>query len=239
MFSRSIPAPGIRTRRTMPLAPQPVIIHRGPRRNLEAEGFAAARGLAIIAYVDDTGAKQQLANGGAAIVTFAAWREQLRDVPSIVTALDPAVRRSIAERIVAAGGTFFTMDASFGQAVPGTVTFGEGTLVADGPVCIASLTSIGSHVLVMPPASIAHNVVIGDFVTIHPSTAISGHVILEDDVILGVGTVIVNGRSGKPLRVGRGARIDAGTVVTKSVSPGEIIAGVPGRPLRPFVDTHN
>ena len=63
--------------------------------------------------------------------------------------------------------------------------------------------------------------------------AISGHVVIEDDVVIGVGGVIVNGHSEKPLRIGRGACLDVGTVVTKSVPAGTVVTGTPGRPLRP------
>jgi hypothetical protein len=116
----------------MPLPPQPVIVHRGPRRNFVDDGFAAARGLAIVAYVDDTGAEQRSAIDGVPVVTFAAWRERLREIPSLVTALDPAIRRALAERIAVEGGAFVTMGRSSGGAISRTVTFGEGTLVGTG-----------------------------------------------------------------------------------------------------------
>jgi sugar O-acyltransferase (sialic acid O-acetyltransferase NeuD family) len=221
----------------MPLPPQPVVVHRGPRRNFAVGGFAESRGFAIVAYVDDAG-EERPAIDGVPVVTFAAWRERLREIPSVVTALDPAVRRALAERIAAEGGAFATIARS-GGAISRTVTFGEGTLVGDGPLSIIRSTTIGRHVVVMTHVSVGHDCVIGDFVTIHPSAAISGHVVIEDDVIVDVGAVIVNGSSAKPLRVGRGAHVDAGAVVTKSVPAGAIVAGNPGRPLRPSVDAHS
>jgi hypothetical protein len=39
---------------------QPVVVHRGPRRNVAVGGFAAARGFEIAAYVDDTTARESV-----------------------------------------------------------------------------------------------------------------------------------------------------------------------------------
>ena len=53
---------------------------------------------------------------------------------------------------------------------------------------------------------------------------------IEDDVSIGSGSTIL------PVRVGQGAIIGAGTVVTKNVPPWSIIVGVPGRVVRQFSD---
>ena len=52
-------------------------------------------------------------------------------------------------------------------------------------------------------------------------------VTIEDEADIGVGSVILPG-----VRVGRGARIGAGSVVTKDVEPFSIVAGAPARFLR-------
>ena len=51
-------------------------------------------------------------------------------------------------------------------------------------------------------------------------------VIIEDDVWIGIGAIILTGT-----RIGRGARIGAGSVVTKDVPEGAAIHGNPARPL--------
>jgi acetyltransferase-like isoleucine patch superfamily enzyme len=52
-------------------------------------------------------------------------------------------------------------------------------------------------------------------------------VVIEDEANLGVGSVVLPG-----VRIGRGARVGAGSVVTADVAAYAIVAGVPARLLR-------
>ncbi len=49
-------------------------------------------------------------------------------------------------------------------------------------------------------------------------------VVVEDDVWIGVGVILLPG-----VRVGRGAVVGAGAVVTKSVAPWSVVGGNPAR----------
>ena len=79
------------------------------------------------------------------------------------------------------------------------------------------------------------NVVIGRRVKIwhHVTLAVRGlpgvknRIVIEDDVRIGTGSVVLTNR-GQSIRIGRGARIGAGTVVTEDVPPGVTV--VSGRP---------
>lgn len=51
-----------------------------------------------------------------------------------------------------------------------------------------------------------------------------GHIKIADDVFIGAKTVIT-----KPVTIGKGAVIGAGSVVTKDIPPHEIWAGVPAK----------
>lgn len=54
-----------------------------------------------------------------------------------------------------------------------------------------------------------------------------GEVVLDDDCNLGIGSIILPG-----VRIGRGAQIGAGAVVSRDVPPYAIATGVPARVLR-------
>ena len=53
---------------------------------------------------------------------------------------------------------------------------------------------------------------------------VSRPVTIEDDVWIGIGAIILKG-----VHIGRGARVEAGAVVTQDVPPGRTIAGNPGQ----------
>jgi serine O-acetyltransferase len=53
---------------------------------------------------------------------------------------------------------------------------------------------------------------------------IKRHPTVEDGVILGSGAIVLG-----PIRIGRGAKVGAGSVVVRSVPPGATVVGVPGR----------
>jgi len=50
------------------------------------------------------------------------------------------------------------------------------------------------------------------------------HPTIDDGVILGSGAIVLG-----PIRIGRGAKVGAGSVVVRSVPPGATVVGVPGR----------
>ena len=53
---------------------------------------------------------------------------------------------------------------------------------------------------------------------------VAGKVVIDDDVFIGLNVFIV-----KPVTVGRGAIVFAGTVVTKDIPPFSILGGVPAK----------
>jgi serine O-acetyltransferase len=80
-------------------------------------------------------------------------------------------------------------------------------------------------------AEIGDNVTIYQNVTLggtNPSTGIGGkrHPTLRDNVVIGSGAQILG-----PIVVGEGAKIGACSVVTKDVTPGATMVGIPARPV--------
>lgn len=142
-------------------------------------------------------------------------------------------------------------DAELGQGV------GIGRLVVvNAGVSIGDHTYINRGAIIFsgsvgPFCSIAHNAMIGgeqhptDHFSTSPMTYGTGNVaganisvnefpsppVIGADVWVGGGAIIMQG-----VRVGHGAIIAAGAVVTKDVDPYTIVAGVPAKPLRTRFD---
>jgi len=73
---------------------------------------------------------------------------------------------------------------------------------------------------------------VGDDVLIYMGVVLGGtalenvkrHPTVEENVIIGSGAIILG-----PVRIGKGAKVGAGSVVVRSVPPGATVVGVPGR----------
>lgn len=103
---------------------------------------------------------------------------------------------------------------------------GDGTYINSGVSISACLSiTIGKRCQIGPRVIIMDNDyhVVGDLLA-RPA---SEPVVLEDQVWVGAGAIILKG-----VRVGRGAAIAAGSVVTHDVPAGTVVAGVPARPIR-------
>jgi serine O-acetyltransferase len=87
-------------------------------------------------------------------------------------------------------------------------------------------------VVIHPNVRIGKRVRIYHQVTIATETWIGSpyRVTVGDDVVIGVGAIIV-GRGNENLSIGDGAVIGAGAVVTGNVAAGQVVVGVPARPL--------
>jgi sugar O-acyltransferase (sialic acid O-acetyltransferase NeuD family) len=206
-----------------------------------ASGFAAGmrdmiehglegKAFRVAAFIDDFAGDTGKALDDAPIIGFETWRRDYRALPCLISVANPPARRALAQRVAEAGGHFATAYRAFGAISP-SIVVGEGTVIGY-PAYVGPFTRIGRHVHVMPMSVLGHDLTVGDCVTICSSASIAGYVVIEDDVFVGAGAVIVNGTPDRPMRIGRGAKIAAGAVVTKAVAAGTSVAGNPARPLR-------
>jgi len=155
------------------------------------------------------------------------------DVPAdaaiSITIADASVRRRIDAEMTAAGRSFVSIVAPT-CIFRGPSRIGEGAILCDH-VVITSNVVIGRHFQANLFSYVNHDCVVGDFVTLAPRVCINGNTVIEDDVYVGTGAVLKQGTPDKPLRIGRGAVIGMGAVVTKDVPAGAVVVGNPARVL--------
>ena len=128
---------------------------------------------------------------------------------------------------------------TFNVEPSGVVSIGDDSILV-GPVFMcAERVSIGRRVVISYHVTIADS----DFHPIDPELRIqdaianspcgdrskrppysSRPIVIEDDAWIGIGAIILKG-----VTIGRGARIGAGSVVTKDVAPGAEVFGNPAR----------
>jgi len=83
--------------------------------------------------------------------------------------------------------------------------------------------------------TIGHDCIIEDFVNVAPGANISGNVCLKKGSYIGTNAAVLQGRSiESKIIIGQFATVGAGAVVTKNVKDHTVVAGIPGKPLRPI-----
>lgn len=154
----------------------------------------------------------------------------IEEFVAVVAVADSAVRRKLAGKLAAAGLMEGFLVAQNSVVGPG-VTMGAGAILSHFVAITASIR-IGRHFQASHYACVAHDCDVGDFVTLGPRACVNGNTVIEDDVYIGAGAVLKQGTPDKPLRIGKGAFIGMGAVVTKDVAAGAIVVGNPARPLK-------
>lgn len=113
----------------------------------------------------------------------------------------------------------------------GDVTIGNNVYINSGTVIYsANGVSIGNNVIIGPNCSIVpvnHNISNKDIpIRLQGYPPSKGGIVIEEDVWIAANVVILDG-----VRIGRGAVIGAGAVVTKSIEPFSINFGVPSKKI--------
>lgn len=184
---------------------------------------------ADLVFIDDAPAQPEV--NGHRVWTWEQFRAAPAERRAVALAVaDSAVRERLDARCAEAGipvtevraANVIEMDA---------VVIGPGALLSPF-VTLTSNITIGRCFHANLYSYVEHDCVIGDYVTFAPGVHCNGNIVIEDHAYVGAGAMIRQGRPGAPLRIGRGATVGMGAVVTRDVPPGTVLAGNPARPLR-------
>ncbi|KMO18290.1 hypothetical protein NS228_02395 [Methylobacterium indicum] len=137
---------------------------------------------------------------------------------------DQVLRRSMVEVVRAQGGQLGTIVHPASIVSP-SAGIGAGAFLAAGAI-VGVGAVLAEACLVNTAASVDHDCRFDVGVCIGPGARLAGHVSCEADAFIGLGACILQN-----LRIGCGAVVGAGAVVTRDVPAGQTVVGCPARPL--------
>jgi sugar O-acyltransferase (sialic acid O-acetyltransferase NeuD family) len=183
---------------------------------------------AQLVFIDD-GIGGQRVNGHD-VLSLDAFMDAPADEKKVAVAIASSrARQEVVERCRAAGASFFEVRAANAIEMD-DVEIGEGALVSPF-VTFTSNIRIGIHFHANLYSYVEHDCVIGDYVTFAPGVQCNGNVHIGDHAYVGAGAIIRQGKPGEPLRIGAGAIVGMGAVVTHDVTAGMTVVGNPARPF--------
>lgn len=194
------------------------------RDMLSREGVSQDR----LVFIDDRPATSVV--NGHRVVTYAEFiASKASERFAALAIANSAVRERLEGQCHADGVRPWSVSAP-NVVIMDDVVIGEGAILCPF-VTITSNIRIGRQFHANIGSIVEHDCVLGDFVTFAPGVICNGNVRIEDHAYIGAGAMLRQGRSGAPLVIGRGAVVGMGSVVTRDVLPGVMVAGNPARPL--------
>jgi sugar O-acyltransferase (sialic acid O-acetyltransferase NeuD family) len=181
-----------------------------------------------IVFVDDDPQWHGKDINGIQVISFEdLCREGNRDRLISVAIANTRIRKKLVAKCQSEGFQF-TDIVSNNSIIYDENEIGQGIILCANTI-ITSNSKIGQHFHCNIYSYVAHDCVIGDFVTFAPRVCCNGRIIIDDFAYIGTGAIFKQGVQGKPLRVGEGAVVGMGAVVTKDVPPNVTVVGNPAK----------
>jgi UDP-3-O-[3-hydroxymyristoyl] glucosamine N-acyltransferase len=183
----------------------------------------------ILALIDD------IENGfmhdtlGVPVISSAERLLAYPDIPVLVTPGSTTLRAKVTAQLVAEGATLATSACPGQTHVDPSAIYDPGCFVAHN-TRIGPAVHIGQGAQVLS-ALVAHDVVVGAYSNLNVDSSVLGHVIIGEHVNIAPNAIIGNGSAKRPLRIGSGAVIGVGAVVTHDVPENAQMIGNPAIPV--------
>lgn len=143
-------------------------------------------------------------------------------------ARDLPARRQLATELFGSVGTNLWIEPLFACDYGTNISFGDNVFINFNVVMLdCGLIRIGSNVLIAPAVQFCGATHPLDVDTRRSGLEYGVPITVQDDVWIGGGAILLPG-----VTIGKGSVIAAGSVVTRDVPPGTVVAGNPARALR-------
>ena len=176
----------------------------------------------LLGFVDDAAGRENLGGlkqlGG---MNFLRSFDRPLDVALAIAS--PKNKRRIYEELKPCPHIHFPNVIDVDVILSSRIEMGEGVILSH--FCSVSVeTRLGCCVFLNTGVHVGHDTVIGDFCSVMPSVDISGNVTVGEETLIGVGSVILQGK-----RIGSRSTVGMGSVVLADVPENCTVLGNPAR----------